>query len=156
MNVLVKKPHTPFGTEFTRFMDSVIKEFPISNGGSTVRTPVNIVENENDFIVEIQAPGWEKGDFSIKVENDVLLISANNTVENIEETPATQTTTEEDKPKARFIKKEFSRHSFKRSFTLSNKVNKDEINAEYINGILKVTIAKSEAAKPISKVVEVA
>jgi len=97
---------------------------------------VNIKENENQFEVEVAAPGLSKEDFKIEVENDVLTLSSER-----EESKENQ----EDNYK----RKEFSYSSFRRTFTLpENLVDADKIEAKYIDGVLNVVLPKKEEAKP--------
>lgn len=96
---------------------------------------VNIKETDHSFVLELAAPGMKKEDFVIEVENDKLLIK--NKSEK----------TEEEKSE-NYTRKEFNYQSFKRSFTLDNQViNQSDIQAEYIDGVLTVTLAKREEAK---------
>jgi len=97
---------------------------------------VNIKENNHNFEVEVAAPGFDKSDFNIEVDNDMLTISSNK--EHNHETK------EDDK----ITKQEFSYQSFQRSFRLPELVEDDNISAKYINGILSITIPKKEEAKP--------
>lgn len=82
------------------------------------------------------APGFEKQDFKVELNNNVLMISSEKKIEN--ETSEGQ----------RFTRQEFSFQSFSRSFTLPNSVESDQIVAHYENGILRVKIPKKEEAKP--------
>lgn len=97
-------------------------------------TPANIVETKVDFRIELSVPGFSKNDFKIKLEGPVLNISA--------DLQAQQENGDEN-----FVRKEFSRNSFSRSFRLSNWVDSASIAAKYENGILLVTIPKVEEAK---------
>jgi len=129
------------------------------------RPPVNISETDDDYIIDVAVPGWEKSDFEIKVEGDYLTIKGEK-VKATEATNATETTDENTenaepkvevkKPNVKFLKREFKTRNFKRTFTLSDKANKESIDANYVNGILTITVAKLEAAKPISKIVDIA
>ena len=101
--------------------------------------PVNIKETDDSFLVELMAPGMNKEDFNIELDNDLLTISA--------EVKTEKTEGEEGK----FTRKEFSFSSFKRSFTLPETVKDEEINASYENGILKITLPKIEEALPTAK-----
>lgn len=100
--------------------------------------PVNIVENEEGFHLEIAAPGRNKEDFKVKVENNQLFISY-----------------EEKKPEevkdVKQIRKEFTITAFQRSFSLNDKVNAEAIQAKYENGILKLLVPKKEETKPQTK-----
>ena len=98
----------------------------------TVNQPsVNIVEEADQHIIHLAAPGLTKEDFKIKIDKDHLIISSEK-----EQTEA-----------GKFTRKEFNYSSFKRSFYLPKEVNKDGISAEYNNGILSVTLVKKEEAK---------
>ncbi|MDZ7648897.1 MAG: Hsp20/alpha crystallin family protein [Cytophagales bacterium] len=84
---------------------------------------------EKEFVVEMAAPGMDKKDFVIALENGVLNISAEHKVEN------------EEKEKD-FTRREFNYQSFARSFTLPENVSDDKIVANYDNGILKLQLGK--------------
>lgn len=112
----------------------------------TVTNPsVNIVENENDFTMQLAAPGLEKTDFQIQVENDHLVISVEKKSEK------------EETEKGKFTRREFNYSAFKRSFFLDDKVNRDKISAAYENGVLKVTLPKKEESwkKPGATTIEI-
>lgn len=94
---------------------------------------VNIIERNDEFLVEVAAPGFTKENFKIDVENDVLLISSDRKME-----------TEE---KEKYSRREFNRTNFKRSFTLPESVDSEKIFAKHENGILKLFIPKKEEAK---------
>jgi HSP20 family protein len=95
---------------------------------------VNIAESDNDFSVELAAPGLERDDLKIHVENRVLEISAEK-----------KTSTETNKNKV--LRREFNYSSFRRSFTLPESVDSDKISATHKNGVLTVTLPKREEAK---------
>lgn len=98
---------------------------------------VNVKETETAYELEMAAPGIEKKDFKIEIENNILFVSA----EKIENT-------EEKKPEANYSRKEFSYRSFKRAFNIpENSVNIDEISAGYKDGILHVNLPKKEVNK---------
>ena len=99
---------------------------------------VNIKENEKDFMLELEIPGFKKEDFNIEVDNDVLTISS--------EVKEEKETTNEN-----YTRREFSISSFKRAFTLPETVNEDAINAVYEGGILTLTLPKREEALPKPK-----
>ena len=109
------------------------RNFSLTN---TTLPSVNIKENADAFTVEVAAPGFEKGDFKLQLNHDVLTISSEKQVEN------------ETKEGEQFTKREFSYQSFTRSFTLPHTADGDKIEAAYDNGILKVSIPKKEEAKP--------
>lgn len=92
---------------------------------------VNIAEHDGNFEIEVAAPGLDKNDFELKVENDVLTVSVN------------KERSEEVKDE-KYTRKEFNYTSFKRSFHLSNEINSSEITANYADGILKIVLPKNE------------
>jgi len=155
MNLLIKK--NPFTNELNRFIDEVFTD--VNNNlnqfnkqiNSLGKPAANIIENENDYTLELLVPGWEKSDFDIKVEGSFLTISATHeatTATEGEEDAATET------PTVKYIKREFSTNSFKRTFTLNNKINKEDISANYKNGVLTLVLAKIEEVNT-SKVIEI-
>lgn len=99
---------------------------------------VNIKEKNNEFNIELAAPGFNKNDFKINVDENVLTISA-------------ETKDEKKSEDERYTKKEFSYNSFSRSFTLPQTVNAEKIDASYNDGILKLTVPKKEEAKTNNK-----
>jgi HSP20 family protein len=109
------------------------QNFSLTN---TTIPAVNIKENENEFEVDMAAPGMEKDDFRLELNNNVLTISSEK-----------QSELHSDKGK-NVTRSEFSYQSFSRSFTLPAIVETDGITAKYENGILRVNIPKKEEAKP--------
>ncbi|PWJ41114.1 Hsp20/alpha crystallin family protein [Sediminitomix flava] len=92
---------------------------------------VNIKESETGFTLEIAAPGLEKEDFNIKVEENTLQVS----------------TEKKEEADVKFYRKEFSYDAFKRSFKLPRNVDTEQISASYINGILTLELPKKEEMK---------
>ena len=97
---------------------------------------VNIIESENNFSIELAAPGLSKEDFNVSIDKDELLISAN------KETNSSETA--EDK---KYTRREYSYASFTRRFRIPEIVEKDGIEAKYENGILYLTLNKTDEAK---------
>lgn len=104
---------------------------------------VNIRETDKEFFVELAAPGLNKKDFTVGIENGMLTISAEKKVEK------------EEKEKE-FTRKEFSYTNFSRSFMLPENVNEEKVEAHYEDGILKLQLLKKaiEKTKPV-KAIEV-
>ncbi len=123
---------------FDRFFDGDLFDWSNRNFSNTNTTipSVNIKENADTFMVEVAAPGFEKGDFKIELNLNTLSISSEKKVEN------------ETREGEVFTKREFSYQSFSRSFTLPQIADGDRIEANYQNGILTVLIPKREEAKP--------
>ncbi|MFV8224627.1 Hsp20/alpha crystallin family protein [Christiangramia aquimixticola] len=97
---------------------------------------VNIMETEDNFKVEVAAPGMSKEDFSIELDNDVLTISSEQKKEN-----------EEKDDEGRYTRKEFSYTNFKRAFSLPDSVDSSQISASYNNGVLEIGLPKKEEAR---------
>jgi len=105
----------------------------LNNALTSTRPAVNIAETDQEYRVELAAPGLEKKDFKIDLHKNILTISSEKEVSNEENNE-------------NFMRKEFSYSSFKRSFTLPETVNPDKIKAEQSNGILTVHIPKKPEA----------
>ena len=116
-------------------MSSFFNGSPSYNYKRSFAPLVDIYEKENSFFVEAQLPGMKKEDIKIEVENGKLLLSAESCKEN---------EINEDK----YYKKEIVKGKFVRSFYLPESVNKDDLKANFDNGILKIEIPKSEKEKP--------
>ena len=123
---------------FDRFFEGDLFDWSNRNFSLTNTTlpSVNIKENSNEFKVEVAAPGFEKGDFKLELNHDLLTISSEKQIEN------------ETKEDEHFSKREFSYQSFTRSFTLPHTADSERIDANYDNGILRVSIPKKEESKP--------
>ncbi len=103
---------------------------------NTTLPSVNIKETEDSFEVEVAAPGFNKTDFNIELNNDILTISSEKRM------------SENESDGENVTRREFSYQSFTRSFTLPELVEDEKISATYENGILSITIPKKEEAKP--------
>jgi HSP20 family protein len=100
--------------------------------------PVNIKETEKEYVLDLVAPGLTKEDFKISLDNNVLTIAVDKKEETGSETE-------------RVVRKEFRQQSFKRSFTLDEKINAEGISALYVNGVLTLNLPKKEEVKPATK-----
>ena len=125
-----------------RFFPSMLDEdlFDIS-GGALMIPDANIVEKEKNFKIELAAPGLERKDFKVEVNDGILTISGEKEEEKKEESK-------------NYRRREFSYNSFRRSFTLPENCISDKIDAKYENGILRVLIPKKEVtiSKPTKEI----
>lgn len=104
---------------------------------------LNIKEKKDEFEIELAAPGYNKKDFEVTIDDGCLNISAK------------KEESKEEKDE-NYTRKEFSYTSFDRSLQLPESVSGEKIKAKYDNGILKFSIAKKEEAKKLKpKVIEV-
>lgn len=147
MSLLRKNENYPawsnfFSEFFNRdWMDWTTRNFSETN---TTLPAVNIKEGNDNYTVEMAAPGLEKRDFKIELANGLLTISS-------------EKKTEKDTKKGqKYTRREYSYQSFCRTFTLPTTVDSDKIAAKYENGILKVVIPKKEEAKTkLPKAIEI-
>src|ERR1035437_6804530 len=111
------------------------------NGGSLMVPSANIFENEKDFRIELAAPGLEREDFTVEVDNRILTITGEKEGEEKDENE-------------NYRRREYSYNSFSRSFTLPKKSLPDRIDAKYENGILRLTLPKREVtiSKPVKEI----
>lgn len=106
------------------------------------RPAVNIKENDKEYLLEVAAPGMKKEDFNISFEKDYLTISASKKSE-----------TEEKDDSHKVKRTEFHYESFERSFFIEeDKVDVDQINAQYQDGILKLILPKKEELKRVKQI----
>ncbi|WP_285056805.1 Hsp20/alpha crystallin family protein [Pedobacter ginsengisoli] len=126
---------------FNNVFDSLFSEALNKNLTVNKVPGVNILETEEDYKIEMAAPGLIKEDFQINLKKDTLSVW----VEKKEI---------ESEVKKDYTRKEFEYSSFARSFVLPESVNADSITAEYLNGILNITIGKDDV-KSQSKEIKV-
>lgn len=101
---------------------------------------VNLSENENNFTVDLVAPGYKKEDFKLKVNDDVLTISSETKNERTEDSDGRE-----------YSSREYTSSSFTRSFRLPDNAKDDSISAKYNDGILEINIPKSQKEVKASK-----
>ena len=106
---------------------------------------MNIIENEDDFQIEMAAPGFTKKEFEISIENDVLHVTAEKRVEK------------EDDSDPNYYHKEFNYNSFRRSLRLPENIDVEaNLKATYKNGILRLKMLKlKELKKQAEKLIEI-
>lgn len=137
MNALKPYPFFPAKSLTGLINDVFSRNFYDMEGNELANTipSVNIAETNDMFTIEVAAPGLQKSDFNLVVDNDQLIISASKDQKD------------EKSEEGKWTRKEFNFTSFKRSFTLSDIINTEEIHAEYADGILKVILPKKDEAK---------
>ena len=101
----------------------------------------NVSENPKEYILELAAPGLQRQDFNIEMENNCLIISSEKEEEKKEEEEG-------------YSRKEYSFNSFSRTFSLPENIKEENIEAKYADGILKISIPKQKEtpSKPAQKI----
>ena len=95
---------------------------------------MNVKENKTDFEIEFAIPGFDRKDFEISMEEDVLHVSGEKQLEK-------------EKKEDDYSRKEFSYQSFKRSLMLPPSIDfNQDVKASYQNGILKIKLLKQQEA----------
>ena len=102
---------------------------------------VDIIEGKDGYHIKADMPGLDKKDIKVEVENGVMTISGEKKEEKVE------------REKNRYYHLERTYGAFCRSFRLPDNVSSEHVDAKYANGVLKLTLKKTEAAKP--KAIEV-
>ncbi len=141
---LLKVNNTAAPKVWGSFLDELFNETWGKDTGwnALSKVPVNIHETKDAYHLEVSVPGLKKEDIHISVDNGLLTIS----YEKKEETNSDEYKT---------VRREFSFESFKRSFTLSDKVNADAIQAKYEDGVLKVHVPKKEDLQPSTREISI-
>lgn len=127
---------------YDTLLDQVFNGFPsmidrFSN--DRLRFPAtNIHESSDHFELELNVPGRNKEDFKIAIDRNLLTISFEHQKSATNEAVKT-------------IRREFNFESFKRTFTLSDTIDQNNIQARYENGLLKIVLPKKAESKPAVK-----
>lgn len=132
----------PVARKERRFFPSIVDEFfgrdfmpDLFEFQTGVNMPsVNIIEGKDDYRIEVAAPGLEKKDFKINLDNNVLTITSER-----------ENKSEEDRE--RYMRREFSYSSFTRSFSLPQSIDMNNISANHKDGVLTIVVPKREDAK---------
>jgi HSP20 family protein len=140
MTLLAKSPLLPGLSSFYNEFFENDKPWGLDYDNSWMRRvpSANVLESDNDFIIELAAPGLVKDDFKVNIENDQIIISSEKENEEVEE-------------KENYTRKEFNYHAFSRSFMLPDLVDTDKIKAKYENGLLRIALPKKPEAKKMRK-----
>ncbi len=134
-----------FKPAYNDVFESFFNADPFLSKSTLNRNPaVNIAESDNEFHIEIAAPGLKKEDFKINLEQNLLSVSAERKEEK----------TESDEAK-KYNRIEYNYSSFMRTFTLPETADYAKITAEYKDGILLISVAKKEEAKVLSREIEI-
>ncbi len=134
----------PFYGDFDRLFDEAARGITpegVSASG-TWHPSVDVYETENSYVLKAELPGINKEDIKIDINNNALTLQGEKKFE-------------EKVEKDKYVRIERRYGSFSRAFTLSEKMDKENITANYKDGVLEVTLPKKEEAKPKEIKVEV-
>ena len=141
----VKLNRQPIQKGFSSLIDEILNEVPLkfhTDWNGQYVPPVNIHETEDAFHLEMNAPGRNKEDFKINVEESILTISYEKKQENSNAGHKT-------------VRREFSFESFKRSFNIRDEIKADDIQAKYENGVLRLLLPKKPVVKESAKQINI-
>jgi len=157
MNTLLKKTNGNGNMPANTFSGMVEKIFQnnvnrlfdddfwgFTNLSHNVGVPVNVRETDKSYELELVAPGLKKEDFKINLQGEMLTVSFEHQDEQ------TQQSKEED-----WLRKEYQKRSFTRSFNLDESIDVQRLGATYTDGILHIHMPKKEGAQPISRNIEI-
>ena len=140
---IAKFKHYPATSSFNNLVHDFFPQFPslfrdelANNLGHSI--PVNIAQKEDGYKLEIVAPGFTKEDFKVTLEKNLLTIEVTKKAE-------------EENKNEKSIRKEYKYQSFKRSFTLNEKIDTEKIAAKYKNGVLTLNLWNKEEVKAPTK-----
>ena len=117
--------------------DDWMMDFPFRGNGSANLMRTDVKETDNSYELDMDMPGFDKGDIKAELKNGYLTISASSNRNN----------DEKDKD-GKYIRRERYTGSCSRSFYVGDDVKQEDIKAKFENGILKVTVPKKEE-KPV-------
>ncbi len=120
---------------FDRFFPSREQSQESSSSRTVWRPQMDLLETDEDYRLHLDMPGMSKDDLKISYQDNELVVSG--------ERKSTHTDEDEE-----FVRVERSFGQFRRAFTLPRTVDAENINATYDNGVLTVTVPKTEKVKP--------
>ena len=108
---------------------------------------INVSESENEYKVEVAAPGMTKEDFNIRIDEE------NNLVISMEK----KSESKEEKKDRKYLRREFSYSKFEQTMILPDDVDKEKIGAAVENGVLDITLPKltKEDSPKLSRNIEI-
>lgn len=127
----------PFSSRLPRLLDELFREWPLAaagRGGAFVPA-VDVSDDEKQYVVSVEIPGARKEDVHVELEEGVLTIRGEKKSER-----------EQTQEKRRYVERSYG--SFSRSFTLPRDADAEHLDATFRDGVLTVTIPKTEESKP--------
>jgi HSP20 family protein len=151
MNNIIKKENAQpatFGSVVDQIFQNNLSRFFDDSfwGGNQAMTrnqvPVNIRETEKSYEIALIAPGLKKSDFQLQVTADLLTISFEHAEENKQDNQ-------------NWLRQEYRKQSFQRSFSLDDSVDASKATARYEDGVLHLVLPKKEGARATSRTISV-
>ena len=137
---------TPFDKMFDQMVESqfpdVVRQVGIKPYGNTAYPKVNVYEYDDKVGIVAEIPGLDKKQLNVEVEDGVLTISGDKH-------------SAFESEGAKVLRKELKESSFKRQFELGELLDGDNISANFIDGILSISVPKTEPEKPQKKFVKI-
>ena len=131
-----------FQNNFNRLLDDDF--WGAGSVAQSPQVPVNIRETDKSFELDLVAPGSKKEDFRISINGDTLAIA----FEHSEEQTG-------DNKEQGWVRREFLKKSFTRTFSLDDAIDAGRIQAKYTDGILHLQLPKKEGAQSVSRTIEI-
>ena len=129
------------------WLPEVFNDFLYNNNmpkANATAPAINVLENENEYTVELAAPGLRKEDFDISINNDgdlVIKMEKKNEVKD---------------EKAHYLRREFAYSKYEQTLILPDDVNKDEVGAKMNDGVLNITLPKlNKSVQKVARQIEV-
>jgi HSP20 family protein len=116
-----------------RLFDSMAESTSVRSAG--VYPPINVSEDTESIYVRAEVPGIKTGDLDITMENDTLTIKGERKLMA-------------DDDSVSHHRREREWGAFRRSFSLPSRVDSDQVDARYRDGILTITLPKAAEARP--------
>jgi HSP20 family protein len=139
---LVKMNQRPFEKTLNSLFEDFFQSFPSGFAGADTQAngfiPANIRETADGYHLELVAPGFDKQDFKVNIDKNILSVSA-------------EKKSDEKKENEKMIRREYAFRSFSRSFTLNETIDATKIAAKYDSGVLSVLLPKKEEVKVMPK-----
>ncbi len=137
------KPTKSYGNTLYDFDTMLNNLFGTVSSGSRRTPAVDIIENENSYVIEAEVTGFSQDEIDVKVEDNILTISAGIIEENSKKT-------KDEEVKKEYLVRERKNNGISRSFSLPKDVDVEKIEGSYKNGILRLELTKKAEAKPRS------
>lgn len=117
--------------EIERMFEQMDKGLKTFDASLTQGVPIDLLDEDDEYIVIADLPGYEKEDIEVRLSGSTLMIRTERNTE-----------TEETDSDREYVRRERSRESINRSIQLPERVTQEDTDASYQNGVLTVTLSK--------------